>query len=692
MSRKKNPGLVGLVKEQIAQSGLTIFRYSRDLFQAIPSSFGLQISTPEAPDLVNRLSKIFLYDLFPMLLCYWFYALTLLFLKNHTEKENYSITSQLTSTALTSLSYTLTSVLIFRQNIQFYAHSILLNIIFPKKINEAAAARGKIFDASVCQKKCPLARQVKGEWRALLLFFILSYMIKVLEFAPYALGVLSRRAYLEFAGKYLGLLLGFFSRVVHAGQQIGEYTLLELCDRHRVEKFNQDWELFVSYGLLHYLLLNSPHILRNFTEQTFSALNLERNIILDTTIFISDSASLIYEPLSFMVLMVMVTLVQYAATPVMKDKQPYLKVPPAVDKAKRHFYDPMMITRVLVSEIIDVLIPGVKEKINIVVDNNRKASLEKKKMSQNRVESAEFDSSLLKMSDGEFEVVQEPFEIIKKPESSFREKIVDYATALYQYEFIKLLLFLGVPPLCRNYKNLAGVKSDDILGEFYEPIKSKIEESIDTAVRLRPVALSFASVLEFYWEYVSPAQEYAGIVSFFVGLVATPFAAVFAVADPKIVQLVWKPVSYLVNLLSLSSNADSATKFVGKHSNAISELRAIFSGMPKGIVIIAIALLRNETFFNWLLYLASEIKLMGVSDCSWPANTVAAPGAPALAAATASAEVTPEPENAAKRKSPAPEDDFVRVSPPLKKSESFEDIPPANSEDFRNRYESKLSR
>lgn len=536
--------------QSVTQSGQTIFRYLRELISAIPASFGNQISNPKAPNIIFQTSQIFLYDLLPMMIVYWMH-LWILSLNTAREEKTHCGPIEISLGVFSVASYLFSNIFIMRKQIGFFVHVALLACVYPKALHEATDITRKKIITDVC-KSCTTARYMKGELRSLIAYRAQLLVIQLLEFIPYALGFFSRISGAAVAGEYLGNFLGFFSRIALVGQWVGEYRLMNdgLCDRHRMEYFHQHWELFFALGIFHYVSLKGV---------MFSA-----RVILPE----SWDLTILTEPLSTLFVFYLLALMHYATVPTEKNKRAALFLPDAVLEAKRHFYDPTLSTRWLVTKTMDLIIPGVIKKFDDTIDKRHKKQKRK---------SARIIVTPHAKTDMHFELIE--------AEQSFVERLMIF----YQRAGIQFFATLVLPRFCRSFDHF---KQDFIIRELWLPIAKKLTELSETLLRLKSVALTCASLLDFYEEYVMPAQEYAGVLS-----CLTPIAAC---ADKRVIHFAVAIVSQLSHVFNLSSRAGEATKIISKHSQSFQDIHTLFAGVPRGVVIIAIAFLRNKVFMQSL--------------------------------------------------------------------------------------------
>lgn len=323
-----------------------------------------------------------------------------------------------------------------------------------------------------------------------------------------------------------------------------------LCDRHRMEYFHQHWELFFALGLFHYVSLKGFMI--------------SARMILPASL----DLAILAEPLSTLLVFYVMALAHYATVPTQENKRPPLFLPDAVPEAKRHFYDPTLSTRWLVTKAMDLIIPGIIKKFDDTIDKRHKKQKSK---------SARMIVTSHAKTDMHFELIE--------AEKSFVERFIIF----YQRPAIQFFATLALPAFCRDFEHF---KCDFIIRELWLPIAKKMTESLEMILRLKNAALAFASLLDFYEEYVMPAQEYAGVLS-----CLTPIAAC---ADKRVIHFAVAIVSQLSRVFNLGSRAGEAAKIVSKHSQSFQDFHTLFAGVPRGAVIIAIALLRNKVFMQSL--------------------------------------------------------------------------------------------
>ncbi|PIZ04340.1 MAG: hypothetical protein COY58_04755 [Gammaproteobacteria bacterium CG_4_10_14_0_8_um_filter_38_16] len=589
-------------KWRIAESSQIVFYDMRKIVSAIPTSIGMQISNPEAPQLFFQTAQIAAIDLLPMLFFYWVHVTMLSVFQS---KENDAVAWQVMSKLGITASYLLVSTLLFRKKMGFFAHSTLLSVVCPKAFDKATMHLRIKSNSDFCKKNCTTARRVKGEARALLAYVIQQSMIPVLEFTPYAIGVLISKlgiAYASVLGEHIGWMLGVASRISHNGQFIVEARLAndDICDRHRTAYLHQHPELFLAVGLLHYFINNGLYLAYRVMQFSFSLLGLSElalpQIMLNTFLFFSETSSLIAGPLATLSLFYLIGLMHYASVPTEKNKNPYLLLPSVDEKVSRHFYEPMMIVRNMIAEMLDLLIPGVIKKFDAMVEARKQFYKQKRRNNQ-----------VIKKSQSD------EFELIEAPDKTYTEQVMHFLKQSAVQKFLRLAL----PALFHNVNNM---KQDFIVREHWLLVAKKATKSIDIVLTFKDVITGCASMVEFYQTYIEPIQEHAILLSFF-----TPFALF---ANAKVGRLCATGASSFAGFLGLPNNAQKFTHVVSNHNPALKDMLTLFAGVPNGVLVIVIALLRNEIFVGFLKAESEKLKKMvqaeacrNIPDCDFDPST-----------------------------------------------------------------------
>lgn len=502
MRKPDQSSVFATIQHKVSESGLAIFHYLRDACRATPQFIGAQLSHPKAPKIFSQTALLFFYDIFWIMLVHCVYAVMTQSAEKNSEQspslssKDHAMAAQLGFYFIAGVS----TLLIFRQKMQFLVHSTLLSIAYPKAFDEATQSTRIKCDASVCGQ-CSSSRFIKGEIRTVIVYFAQLMTLNALQCLP-----------------YVGSMTAFFSQLLLTGQLMIEYRLANdgVCDRHRGEYTHQYLELPFALGFMHYV---AAYVLASQVEWIPG---LKR----------SDFDGVIRSVL----MLYFVGLVHH------------MHFPKPVAKATRHFYDALMLTRFLVSSGIDLITPGLKKIFNTLAEEK------KEKLSW----------------------------------KNCRHQI----NYFFQKKYVRQLLALFLPAICRDYRSF---QKDPIIVCYWPSVFKKLVEFLDNVMLLRKPALGFASIMEFYQQYVVPAQEVVGVIGFLTPMLTIPILPLRVVAASGVFQLLSKPIAAISNMTRFQQNANQATAVASQH-HSVKDLMQSLSGMPRGAATLLVALMRDHDF------------------------------------------------------------------------------------------------
>lgn len=216
--------------------------YERQIFTHFSTFLGHCLSHEKAPPIFSFSWELIKKDALPVLFASYLYSLSEQVLR--TDEASWRLFSALSQTVLMA-AYAVAFIYTKLRNIQFYTHTAVLQLQFPKAFYQMSSVFNPI-DKTVC-KDCTVLRYSKGEIRDILVLLTQPIGLwlmqrEILYFSPIAYPV-------QYALYYL--LSTMFS-----GQAIFAYPLASagLCERHRRENVREYPGLCFMLGASHFLL------------------------------------------------------------------------------------------------------------------------------------------------------------------------------------------------------------------------------------------------------------------------------------------------------------------------------------------------------------------------------------------------------------------------------------------------------
>ena len=229
--------------------------------------------------------------------------------------------------------------------------------------------------------------------------------------------------------------------------------------------------------------------------------------------------------------------------------------PDPVKEVTRRLHDPLSVTRAAVSGLFDLLIPGALKQFDRWVMNQKKMSWKK----------------------------------------SACHEWLQYFQVFMTHRCTKRSMQLFLP---RMYRDLDYFLQDWAVRQYWPAVSRKSLMAGKELLDRRDVILKFGSMSEFYEAYIKPMRQGATIANLAMMIVLPPMSAALE-AMPYLAMA----VNYLgtaVTLIGGIASVQSGTKEVAmkakEKSKSVSDFLSLFQGMPKGVVILLIGLLRNEQF------------------------------------------------------------------------------------------------
>lgn len=569
------------------ESTRQIAQYGREALTALPHLLAYCVTDKNAPPIFSTSLRLMGDDFLPVFLATYLFYLTQHYYYTNKEKIPESLQFLLESSSL-FFSSTLFIFSLLRK-IQFNVRSAVLLIEFPKAFY--VMQNTTKIDNSVCTP-CNRLRFTKGEIRAVLLYVTRLYVLEFVRKTP-----------------WIGEPLAYFFRVMFTGQIIAEYHYASagVCERHRLVNYQEYFELFFMFGLLHQASINVFTVAVSQSTLAVSILfeKMIGNVFLATPLLtvLANMPPSIYESIFSGISMFYLVGLAY-----------YMPFPTPVEKTQRWFPD--FGSRWFIETLMDFFIFSKKKELKQWVDSsnadikskNFNAADEIKKRIDNR---KEFFRQMF---------IVRWFQFTQSVLTSLNENAVFQRISTKKY--IKIPLHYFLPSVLRS-KN--AVLTDRVLILYTPKILTDLKNAIISVKSFLPVVLKMIKLgkkIDAVFSNRAVRWTLSGL-SFFVPGVGflLPTAGEILTAD----FIMNKAPLYIDDLLGVclflnekniinEVEYDVYKKQLCEYKKNIDMLRKLLNELPKAVIDDLLVWMRTPEF-NQLLtraicYLDSKIDML----------------------------------------------------------------------------------